>query len=240
MDAAFGFVGKDYALVVCDCAVPRSIVVMKQFEDKIAAARKKRGITQYTRKQNNILIGKVFELIFLIEIWANKYRNNFSEYIQRNLKWYEMRNGRKLSNHAIAHFTRNELATALRSSPYMVNLLQAGYDAKAGPCLYYIDYLASLQKVDKAAHGYCAFFLLSLFDRHWKKDMNLEDGLKLVDMCIKQLNNRFLINMKKFVVKIVDKDGTREISREAPREHKDEDVEMKEPENKLHRSPSDV
>jgi len=118
---------------------------------------------------------------------------------------------------------------------------KAGYDVKTGPSLYYIDYLASMQKVDKAAHGYCAFFLLSLFDRHWKKDMSLEDGLKLVEMCIKQLNTRFLVNMKKFVVKIVDKDGSREISREMPREQKkNEDVEMKEAENNLNRSPSDV
>ena len=35
MDASFGFVGKDYALVACDCSVPRSIVVMKAYEDKI-------------------------------------------------------------------------------------------------------------------------------------------------------------------------------------------------------------
>jgi len=71
--------------------------------------------------------------------------------------------------------------------------------------------------------------------------MSLEDGLKLVEMCIKQLNTRFLVNMKKFVVKIVDKDGSREISREMPREQKkNEDVEMKEAENNLNRSPSDV
>ena len=35
MDASFGFVGKDYALIACDCSVPRSIVLMKSYEDKI-------------------------------------------------------------------------------------------------------------------------------------------------------------------------------------------------------------
>ena len=35
MDASFGFVGGDYALLASDCSVPRSIVLMKSYEDKI-------------------------------------------------------------------------------------------------------------------------------------------------------------------------------------------------------------
>ncbi len=49
---------------------------------------------------------------------------------------------------------------ALRRNPYNVNLLQAGYDEKTGPCLYYHDYLGTLAKLNNAAHGYCAYFLL--------------------------------------------------------------------------------
>ena len=41
--------------------------------------------------------------------------------------------------------------------------------------------------------------------------MSLEDGLRLVSLCIGQLKNRFLINMKRFIVKVVDKDGVRTI-----------------------------
>ena len=32
---SFGFIGKDYALVASDCSVPRSIVTMKTYDDKI-------------------------------------------------------------------------------------------------------------------------------------------------------------------------------------------------------------
>jgi len=87
---------------------------MKQFEDKITP------IASHTLFA---LAGEVSD------------RNNFAEFIQRNLKWYEMRNGRTLSNHGIANFTRNELAYALRRNPYHVNILQAGYDTKTGPSL---------------------------------------------------------------------------------------------------------
>lgn len=190
MDAAFGFVGKDFTILACDCSVPRSIVLMKEYEDKIL---KIGGYTAFA------LTGEVSDT------------KNFSEYIDRNVKWYEIRNGRSLTNDAIANYTRNELATALRSSPYYVNLLQGGYDEKTGPCLYYMDYLACMQKLNTAAHGYCSYFLYSLFDRHWKDNLSLDDGLKLVEMCIEQLHKRFLINMQAFIVKIIDKNGVRKI-----------------------------
>lgn len=41
-------------------------------------------------------------------------RVQFSEFIIANVKLYALRNDRKLSTHAVAHFTRRELATALR------------------------------------------------------------------------------------------------------------------------------
>lgn len=96
-----------------------------------------------------------------------------------------------------------------------MNLLQAGFDEASGPCLYYMDYMGSLMKVDHGAHGYCAFFLLSLFDRHWAKDMSLDDAFKLIATCIKQLRGRFLVQLRRFKVKIVSKDGVRVVTDES-------------------------
>jgi 20S proteasome subunit beta 4 len=56
--------------------------------------------------------------------------------------------------------SRNELAQALRSNPFQVSLLIGGFDEGKGPGLYYMDYMASMQKVEKAAHGYCSYFCL--------------------------------------------------------------------------------
>ena len=41
-------------------------------------------------------------------------RVHFSEFILANVRLYALRNDKKLSTHAVANFTRNELATALR------------------------------------------------------------------------------------------------------------------------------
>ena len=51
----------------------------------------------------------------------------------------------------------------------MVNMLIAGHDETDGPALYFMDYLASLQEVPYAAHGYGAYFTLSVLDRYYKK-----------------------------------------------------------------------
>merc|ERR1712154_554338 len=121
------------------------------------------------------------------------------------------RNSRSLDNEAIANFTRNTLAQALRRNPYMTFVIQAGWGEEKGPSLYWMDYFGSLAKPNATAQGLCSYFLLSLFDRHWKKDMDLEQGLELVGKCIDQLSKRYVISLQSFIVKIVDKDGVRQI-----------------------------
>jgi len=53
----------------------------------------------------------------------------------------------------------------------MVNLLMAGFDKEAGPELYFMDYLASLNKVPFGAHGYGSMFTVSIMDRHYHPGM---------------------------------------------------------------------
>lgn len=135
---------------------------------------------------------------------------SFSEYVAKNLALYEFsHDGLKLSTKAQANYCRSELATALRKGPYQVNLLLAGYDDKLGPSLYFLDYLASLQKVQFGAHGYASSFCLSIMDRETKQGMTEEEALNVIDHCFHEIHTRFLINQPNFMVKIVDKNGVR-------------------------------
>lgn len=101
----------------------------------------------------------------------------FSEYVQKNMKLYELRNGVSLDGPATANYVRGELARFLRKSPYQVNLLIGAVDQETGadgsrgaavPSLHWIDYLGTLAKVNFGAHGYGANFCLSIFDREWR------------------------------------------------------------------------
>ncbi|CAG8556555.1 11539_t:CDS:2 [Acaulospora colombiana] len=138
----------------------------------------------------------------------------FAEYIQRNVKLYGIMNGIELTPKAAATFTRRELAKSLRSrKPYHVNLLIAGYDTTdSTPHLYWIDYLGSLVEIPFSAHGYGAYYCLSLLDRYHRPDITLDEAKVLIKKCIDELKTRFIINYPDFKIKITDKDGIREIT----------------------------
>ncbi|GLJ04691.1 hypothetical protein SUGI_0001390 [Cryptomeria japonica] len=191
MECVFGLVGDGFSLVVADTSAVQSIVVQKTSEDKIMLL------------DSHKLMGASGE---------SGDRVQFTEYIQKNVHLYQFRNGIPLTTAAAANFTRGELATALRKNPYSVNLLLAGFDKDVGPSLYYIDYIATLHKVEKAAFGYGAYFILSMMDKYYHKGMSLEDSLELVEKCISEIKSRLVIAPPNFVIKIVDKDGAREHS----------------------------
>ena len=91
----------------------------------------------------------------------------FAEYVERNVRLYQIRNIYALRPSAVASWIRRSLAESLRSrKPYAVNLLLGGYDtASHEPHLYWIDYLGTMASVPFAAHGYGSYFALSLLDR---------------------------------------------------------------------------
>jgi 20S proteasome subunit beta 4 len=100
------------------------------------------------------------------------------------------------------------MAQFLRKSPYQVNMLIGGVDKQdEKPSLYWMDYLGTLQKVNYGAQGYCSNFVLSTMDCHWKEGMTVEEGKELMRRCIAELNIRFLISQKHFLVKLITKDG---------------------------------
>ena len=90
-------------------------------------------------------------------------------------------------------------------------MLIGGCDDNNAASLYYMDYMGSCQQIPFGAHGYGAYFTLSVMDRFYKSDLTINDGIELIKKCIKELQLRFLINLPKFICKIADKDGIREI-----------------------------
>ena len=84
-----------------------------------------------------------------------------------------------------------------------------GYDAAGGASLYFLDYLASLNKVNFGCHGHASNFVLSILDREWTAGLSEAQGLAIMKKCIDELQVRYLVHMPKFILKIVDKSGVR-------------------------------
>ena len=108
---------------------------------------------------------------------------------------------------------RGELAKALRSGPYQVNMLMAGYDHTENRVkLFWMDYLGTLQQVNKGAQGYAGYFVNSVLDNAFHKDMTLEQGIEACKKCIQELETRFMINQHNFIGKVVTKDGVKVVN----------------------------
>lgn len=193
MDIILGVRLQDCTIIATSKAATRGISVLKADDDKTRVLNT-HNLIAYTGESGDTV--------------------QFTEYIQANIQLYLMReNDTELSPKATASFVRNQLATSIRSrKPYQVNVLIGGYDTKTGqPALSWIDYLGTHVELPYAAHGYAAFYCSSLFDRHYKKDMDLAAGLELLKMCIKELDMRMPIDFKGVYVKVVDKDGVRPV-----------------------------
>jgi len=185
-EAMFGLKGKDFVIIAADMQTAFSVIRMKDDYDKIWEIE-----------------GKL-----LCANGPSADAANFVELIEKNIKLHTLRTGLKLSTKASANFTRNELATALRKGSYQVDMLIGGVD-EDGPHLYFMDYLASCEEVNKGAHGYGAMFTFGLMDRYYKEGLDLEEAKDLIRKCIKELETRFIVDLGSYMCKVVDKDGTR-------------------------------
>ena len=105
----------------------------------------------------------------------------FASYIQRSVDFYTYKNGYKLDLEAVAQFTRNTLAEALREGPYQTNALIGGIDEDGEGKLYWLDYLGTLERVTKGAHGYAGYFVSSVLDNAYKKAITKDEGLKAIE-----------------------------------------------------------
>ncbi|RAL08985.1 proteasome core particle subunit beta 4 [Aspergillus homomorphus CBS 101889] len=192
MEVLLGITGKDFVILAASKATMRGPTIIKAEDDK----------TKQLNKHNLIAFsGEAGDTV------------QFAEYIQANIQLYTMRNDTELGPNAVASFVRGELARSLRSrNPYTVNLLLGGMDPiTQKPHLYWIDYLASVASVPYAAHGYAQYYCLSTLDKHHHPDISLDEGLKLLEMCTDELKRRLPIDYKGVLVKVITKDGVREL-----------------------------
>lgn len=177
----------NFVILAHDNYAGRSILVMKQSQDKLLRLGDQLGM---------VVCGDSGDTVY------------FGEYIQKNLALYRIRNGYALSPSAAANFTRYEMAKRLRRYPNLVNLIMGGYDpAGKKMALYFMDYLGTLADVSYTAHGYGSFFVLSILDRYYRPDMTREEAEELLEKCIAAVQERLIINLPSFSYYFIDESG---------------------------------
>jgi len=61
------------------------------------------------------------------------------------------------------------------------------------PTLNWIDNLGTRANVPYCAHGYGAYYAMSIFDRYHRDDTSYEEGLDIIRKCITELDKRLPI-----------------------------------------------
>ena len=187
MECLIGIKCDSFTILAHDNFAGRSILAMKQDQNKLFKLDDNVGV---------VVCGEAGDTVY------------FGEYIQKNIALYRTRNGYSLTVQSTANFTRNELAEFLRRRPYLVNLLLGGFDSKESKShLYWMDYLGTLVEVPFGAHGYGSNFILGLLDRHHRSNLSLEEGIGLLEKCIKEIQKRLVINLPSFSFYIIDANG---------------------------------
>ena len=189
MDIVLGIRLKDCTLIATSKAFTRGISVLKASDDKTIDLNTHNMIA-FTGESGDT--------------------TQFAEHIKANVQLFGLREGYDMESSEIASFVRHELATSIRSrKPYQVQILVAGVKEGGDGFLSMIDYLGTRCDLPYAAHGYAAFYTMSLLDHHYKDDIDLDTGLRLLKLCEEELNKRMPIDFKGLNVKIVDKNGIR-------------------------------
>lgn len=190
MECLIGIRCDDFVLLAHDNSAGRSVLVMKQNQDKIFKLDEKLAM---------VVCGDTGDTVY------------FGEFIQKNLAYYRIRNGYALSPSAAASFTRHEMAKRLRQAPSLVNLIIGGHDPKTNKCsLYFMDYLGTLASVEYTAHGYGSYFSLSVLDRYHRSDMTKEEAEDLLLKCVLEIQKRLVINLPSFSFYFIDELGISE------------------------------
>jgi 20S proteasome subunit beta 4 len=188
MNSAFGLIGKNFALLVSDIKASKSLVNQKNDMDKI------------------IEIGNK---IMLIISGNSGDISNFVDFVQKTIQLYAIKTGYSLSTHSVANFLKRELSQSFRKGALTINLIIAGYDELVGISLYYLDYTGNLQRMNHCVQGYASLFISSILNRNYNPLLEIEDAVILLLKCILVLKKRFIINHSNFIVKIIDKKGSR-------------------------------
>lgn len=193
MEFLLAIKGKDFVLLASDTLAVRSIAVMKHDHDKFKIL---------TNHSSLAYCGEAGDT------------QAFAEYAQKNIQLYSIKNSKDLLPNSAACYTRRLLADALRSrKPYQVNMLLAGYDTIEKDCkLYWIDYLAAMAEVPFAAHGYGAYFIMSLLDRMYRPDLSVEEAKQLLVMCFEEVARRMVISYPSFRAQLIDQNGVQNLT----------------------------
>lgn len=144
--------------------------------------------------------------------WCLFDSERFREALQSCSSLGQIRGGGRLDTAAVASLARG----VLFAGAYPVNAMLAGYDGQgAGPSMYCVGAgSVGVHRVEHGAVGCGSELCAAVMDRYYRAGMTVQEAVGLVDRCIREVRRLGVAGAPaSFVIKMVDKDGTREYAR---------------------------
>lgn len=130
--------------------------------------------------------------------------------LRAEAKLYRARVGRKMSVKALATLTSNIL-NGTKYFPYFGWFLIGGYDEK--PRVYSVDMAGGMTEDNYVSAGSGMEFAYAILENEYKKDMSVNEGVKLAVKAINTAIKRDVFTGDGIMVVKITKEGYRELSK---------------------------
>jgi 20S proteasome subunit beta 4 len=185
MVSSIGIRGRNFAMVAADTVFARSVVLMKNDQDKFSTI------------DNRIVMASTGDQ-------GDAFRTSL--FIAEKARFDALQNGIELSPRVLAHMYQGRVQGSLRERPLTTSTLIGGrtgdeYD------LWFVDNYGAISSVPFYASGYASYFLYGIFDREYREDISLEEGVEILQKCVDLMKERILLDLDRFILKIVTGQG---------------------------------
>jgi proteasome endopeptidase complex, beta component (EC 3.4.25.1). Threonine peptidase. MEROPS family T01A len=133
-------------------------------------------------------------------------------WLKSEIALYNIRNNTEMSVNGAATFISNVL-NQYKFTPFYVQLLIAGYDGK-GPHAFDLDAAGGLFEDKYISTGSGSPYVYGLLENSYKKDMSLEETLKLAKQCVKVAMSRDSASGDDIEIVYIDKESFKRLSKE--------------------------
>ncbi|KAG0438827.1 putative proteasome subunit beta type-4 [Dictyocoela muelleri] len=178
MDTQIAIKGKDFVLMASDASINRSIVRLKNNEDKFLSINGTSVI--YNGLQSDGM--------------------RICSFAREKLLFENIENDLYITPKTVCAFIQKMIYESLRSStgPKECSVIVCNHDE-----IYFIDQYGAMMKDNFVLNGVGSSFFYGVVDKHYQEGMTYDEIYLILKKCLKVLKNRFLVCTRYFYVRVL-------------------------------------
>jgi 20S proteasome subunit beta 4 len=132
-----------------------------------------------------------------------------SSFLEQYSKLLSLKYKERIGPELLANILSTEVHESLRNKRIEVQGIVGGRDEDNKLRLYGIDMYGAKHEDNFIATGYGLYFVYGIYDMMYRKDMNEEEGLLLLQKCLMVIKERLVLETDKWKIDIIGPEGIR-------------------------------